>query len=268
MNFEQAFSDTERAADSALKSAGAVNTQARALMRAAKAGNIAGVKRAQAGLVEATKSLRQEVDNANAVWPFQAEDEERYLQDGYAAELTAAAQDAGLSIYEQDSALISYPSIVRILPGERAVRIDRKLERGIRPSHLAETLLKNQSKRSGFSPASFLRALYTVYSDIASESESDKDMIGGSGRVVPLARVYRLMTALPGISSDYGRNDFARDIYAIETEGPRVTRRGYRVDFPSSTGTRQPRASDLFHCIAPNGHRIPYYGVRFSEDAR
>ena len=268
MNFEQAFSDTERAADSALKSAGAVNTQARALMRAAKAGNIAGVKRAQAGMVEATKSLRQEVDNANAVWPFQEEDEERYLQDGYAAELTAAAQDAGLSIYEQDSALISYPSIVRILPGERAVRIDRKLERGIRPSHLAETLLKNQRKRSGFSPARFLESLYAVYSDIAGESESDKDMVGGIGRVVPLARIYRLMTSLPGASRDYGRNDFARDLYAIETEGPSATRRGHSVSFHSSTGTRQPRANLLFEFIAPDGQRITYYGVRFSEDAR
>ena len=267
MNFEQAFSDTERAADSALKSAGAVNTQARALMRAAKTGNISAVKRAQDGLVEATRTLRQEVDNANSVWPFQEDEEERYLQDGYAGELTAAAQDAGLSIYEQDAALISYPSIVRILPGERAVRIDRKMERGIRPSHLAETLLKNQRKRSGFSPARFLEALYAVYSDIARESESGNDMVGGSGRVVPLARIYRLMTSLPGVSRDYGRNDFARDLYAIETEGPSVTRRGYSADFPSSTGTRQRRA-DLFEFIAPDGQRITYYGVRFSEVAR
>ena len=115
--FEQAFSDTERAADSALKSAGVVNRHARALMRAAKAGNIAAVKRAQSDLDEAMKALRQEVDNANSVWPFHEDEEERYLQDGYADELIAAAQDAGLSVYKQDAALISYPSIVRILPG-------------------------------------------------------------------------------------------------------------------------------------------------------
>ena len=58
----------------------------------------------------------------------------------------------------QDAALISYPSIVRILRGDRAVRI----ERGIRPSHLAETLLKNQRKRGGFSPARFLESLYAA----------------------------------------------------------------------------------------------------------
>ena len=50
MNFEQAFSDTERAADSALKAAGAVNNQAREPAKAAKTGNITGVRRERANL--------------------------------------------------------------------------------------------------------------------------------------------------------------------------------------------------------------------------
>lgn len=268
-NFEQAFSDTERAAESALKSAGAVTRHAKALVRAAKAGNIAAVKRSQSDLDEALKTLRQEVDNANSVWPFQDEEEERYLQDGYAGELIAAAREVGLSIYEQDAALISYPSVVRILPGDRAVRIDRRLERGVRPSHLADALLKNQNKTSGFRPNQFLESLYSVYADIVSESESgsDRGMMGGSARTLRLARIYSLLTALPGSGRDYGRYDFARDLYTIDSEGPRVTRRGFRVAFPASTGTRRPRASDLFDFIAPDGQRITYYGIRFSEDA-
>ena len=265
--FEQAFSDTERAADSALKSAGAVNRHARALMRAAKAGNIAAVKRAQADLKSAMIALSQEVDNANSVWPFQEDEEERYLQDGYADELIAAAQDVELSVYKQDAALISYPSVVRILPGDRAVRIDRRLERGIRPSHLAATLLKNQRRTGGFRPNQFLESLYNVYYVITRESESNKDMVGGSGRIIPLSLIYNMMTSGPRGRREYGRQDFALDVYAIETEGPRVTRRGYRVDFPSSTGTRR-RASDLFEFIDPDGQRVTYYGVRFSEDAR
>ena len=267
-NFEQAFGDTERAAESALKSAGVVARHGRALMRAAKAGNIAAVKRSQADLDEAMKALRQEVDNANSVWPFQEEDEERYLRDDYAGELIAAAREIGLSIYEQDDALISYPSVVRILPGDRAVRIDRKLERGVRPSHLADALLKNQNKTSGFRPNQFLESLYNVYSDIVSESESgaNKDMIAGSARTLRLARIYSLLTALPGSRRDYGRYDFARDLYTIDSEGPRVTRRGHRVSFPASTGTRRPRASDVFDFIAPDGQRVTYYGIRFSED--
>ena len=267
--FEQAFSDTERAADSALKSAGVVNRHARALTRAAKAGNIAAVKRAQSDLDEAMKALRQEVDNANSVWPFHEDEEERYLQDGYADELIAAAQDAGLSIYKQDAALISYPSIVRIAPGERAVRIDDKKESGIRPSHLAKTLIENQKKTGRFRPNQVLESMYAIYSEIAGEYESGGELIGDGGRVVPLARIYNLMIVSPLVKrGEYRRTEFAFNLYAIETQGPRVTKRGYRVDFPSSTGTRRRRASDLFHCISPDGQRITYYGVRFSEDAR
>ena len=265
-NFEQAFGDTERAAESALKSAGVVTRHARALVRAAKAGNIAAVKRSQADLDEAAKALRQEVDNANSVWPFQDEEEERYLQDGYADELTAAGNGVGLNIYKSESDLISYPFRVRILPGERAVRIGNRRERGVRPSHLAEMLLKNQKKPGGFRPNQILESLYAVYSQLASESGGG-GMIRGSGRVIQLARIYDLLTALPGNRREYGRYDFALNIYTIETEGPRVTRRGYRVDFPSSTGTRQPRKSDLFDFIGPDGQRITYYGIRFSEDA-
>ena len=269
MNFEQAFSDTERAADSALISARQLSNRARALAKAAKTGNIAAVRRERANLKSAMAALSQEVDNANSAWSFQEEDEVRYLQDGYADELAAVAQDVELSIYEEDDVLISYPSIVRILPGERAVRIDDKKDSNIRPSHLAKTLLDNQKKTGRFRPNRILESMYAVYSEIAGEYESGGEMLGDGGRVVPLARIYKMLTVSPPAKrGDYRRTEFAFNLYAIETEGPRVTTRGYRVDFPASTGTRRRRASDLFHCIAPDGQRITYYGVRFSEDAR
>ncbi len=264
-NFEQAFGDTERAAESALKSAGVVARHGKALIRAAKAGNIAAVKRSQADLDEAMKALRQEVDNANSVWPFQEDEEERYLQDDYAGELIAAAGEDSLQIHKQDDDLVVYPSVLRIDPGDRAVRIDGRRENNIRPSHLVKTLLENQKKTGRFRPNQILESLYAIYSQIV--SESSEEMIATGGRVVPLARIYNLLIAFPGIRRDYRRTEFAFNLYAIETEGPRVTRRGYRVDFPSSTGTRRRRASDLFQCIAPDGQRVTYYGIRFSEDA-
>ena len=266
--FEQAFSDTERAADSALVSARQLSNRARALAKAARTGNIAAIRRERSNLKSAMVALSQEVDNANSVWPFQEDEEERYLQDGYADELIAAAQDADLSVYKEDDALISYPSIVRIAPGERAVRIDDKKESGIRPSHLAKTLIENQKKTGRFRPNQVLESMYAIYSEIAGEYESGGELIGDGGRVVPLARIYNMMVVSPIVKrGEYRRTEFAFNLYAIENEGPRVTKRGYRVDFPSSTGTRR-RASDLFHCVAPDGQRITYYGVRFSEDAR
>ena len=266
-NFEQAFSDTERAADAASESARLLTNRARALAKAAKTGNIAHIRREQANLNSAMVALNQEVDNANSVWPFQDEDEERYLQDGYVGELTAAAREKSLQIHKQDDDLVVYPSIVRIDPGDRAVRIDGKKDSNIRPSHLVKTLLDNQKKTGRFRPNQILESLYAVYSQIVSETKPSGEMAVTGGRVVPLARIYNLLIAFPGIRRDYRRTEFAFNLYAIETEGPRVTRRGFRVDFPSSTGTRRRRASDLFQCIAPDGQRITYYGIRFSEDA-
>ncbi len=83
--------------------------------------------------------------------------------------------------------------------------------------------------------------------------------------MVPLSRIYKLITALPGVSRDYDRTDFARDIYTLDAEGPRQTRRGRIVSFPASTGTR--RRIDIFSFVAPNGENHEYYGIKFSDAA-
>ncbi len=262
VSFEQAFSDTERAADSTLKSATDLTNHVKALKKAAQTGNIAAVKRAQRGLRDTLSVLRQDVDNAASTWPFQDEEEKQYLNGPYAAELGRAAEDAGLNMYERDGSLISYPSTVRILSGDRAVRVDSKRIATIRPSHLVSTLLKNQQKPLRRLPMAYLNALYSVYSDIVSVDSPDR-IVKGSGRVVPLARVYRLLTSLPSSRREYSRTDFARDLYILDSDGPKRTNSGAVVDFPSSTGAK--RQSDLFYFIGPDGQSVEYYGIRFTE---
>lgn len=264
VSLEQAFSDTERAAESARKAAQELVRQAQALERAAKSGNIAAIKRAPSKLAEALSSLPQEVQNAAASWPFTDEEVEQYLNERYTDELQNAAADVGLKVYERDGNLISYPSIVRVLPREKAVRVDRKKNSDIRPSYLADFLLKNQTKKSGFSSHRFLESLYKVYSGILSREDSER-LVKSDGVVVPLTKIYTLMTALPGVTREYGRSDFARDLYRLDAEGPRQTRRGATVSFPSSTGTRR-RSGDLFTFVGPQGQSVTYYGIRFSED--
>ena len=264
-NFERAFDDTQRAAESAGKSAANVVSQARALTKASQRGNIAGIKRSQEKLDEALADLRQEVSNAISCWPFTDEAEEkRHLEEGYAEELRSAATENGLKMHERDGQLFAYPSIVRMLPAERAVRVGRKKVSDIRPSYLADLLLKNQNKSSGFSSARFLEALYFVYADIVKDPSSGLAQ-GGGGRVIPLARVYKLMTALPGSARDYDRTDFARDLYVLDSEGPHRTKTGITVSFPSSTGTRG-RSGDLFSFVGPDGNPVKYYGIRFDEN--
>ena len=43
---------------------------------------------------------------------------------------------------------------------------------------------------------------------------------------MPLDRIYRLFTSLPGSSREYDRTDFARDLYILDTNGPKRTKQG------------------------------------------
>lgn len=261
-SFEQAFSDTERAAKSTLDSAGELIRLAKQLQKASREGNLAAMKRTRGRLNDALGSLGQTVANAVQVWPFRDDEEEQYLRDGYAAELRRIASERKLDMHERDDRLISHPSVVRILPGERAVRIDKKKVSSIRPSYLADVLLKNQEKPGRYQSGAFIESLYAVYSDIVKEEGSDR-LMRTAVRVVPLERIYRLFTSLPGSSRDYDRTDFARDLYLLDTKGPKRTKQGAAVSFPSSTGTR--RSKGVFSFVGPDGRDVQYYGLRFTE---
>jgi hypothetical protein len=258
--FEQGFADAEKAADSTIKSAADLARLAKALQKAAKEGNIAAIKREASRLDDALGSLRQEVANAIETWPFHDEEEEEYLREHYAAELRDVAAEKGLEIYERDGVLISHPSIVRILPGSRAVRIDKKQVSALRPSHLAGTLANNQKKPRRFRSEAFLEALYKAYQPFAREQTSSRLI---KDPVVPLSSIYDVFTSLPGSNREYDSTDFARDLYFLELEGTLTTRSGARASFPSSTGARRARGS--FPFVGPNGQVITYYGIQFSE---
>ena len=261
-SFEQAFGDTERAAVSTQESATAVVKLARQLQKAAREGNIAAIKRLLSRFNSDLEVLRQEVANAIATWPFGEQEEEHYLSGEYTDELRRVADEQGLAIHERDGRLISHPSIVRVLPRERAVKIDRKQTSTIRPSHLVGLLLENQKKPARYRSDLFLESLYEVYSDIVREGNSGR-ILGGSGRVVPLDRIYRLQNSLPGRNREYDRTDFARDLYFLDSTGPKRTRKGAAVDFPSSTATRSSKG--LFSFVGPDGRNVTYSGIRFIE---
>lgn len=259
--FERIFEETEAAAAVAHKAGAVLLRHARAMQKAAQQGNIGAIKRAQKAMGDALATLSEEVGDASSCWPLTEDEEENRLRTSYAEELRNAADELGLRIHERDGLLISYPSLVRILPGERAVRVDRKKIPAIRPSHLAGLLLKNQQKTSGFSSGRFIESLYRVYDAVTREGQT-KELIAG-GRVVPPARIYDLLTALPGSAREYDRSDFARDLYTLDAEGPKTTRGGATVSFPASTGTRR-RNKDIFSFVGPHGDMVDYYGIRFS----
>ena len=263
-SFEEAFDNATRVADAALKANQDLLKQLRRLRKASLDGNITAVKREQGRLDAALNRVTEAVTDASVAWAYDDGEEVQYLRDvdGYAAELRRVASEKGLVIRERDGQLICHPFIVRIIPRDRAVRIDKKKVSAIRPSHLTEVLVKAQKSPARFRPQTFLEALYKVYQSLTKESSAR--LIGGTGAtVILLADVYRLFTSLPGSGREYTATDFARDLYELDRSGVTATRSGAAVSFPASTGARSSR--NLYTFVGPDGHEVKYYGIRFME---
>ena len=260
--FEEGFSAAENAADSVLASLNDAASIARQLRKASQEGNIAAVRRHSERLGTVVGRIGQEISNASSAWPFTADEERQYMEDGYTEELKGEAQRRGLQVFERDGRIIAHPSVVRVVPGDRAVRIDRRQSSTIRPSKLAADLEKLQNSPPRFRPQPFLESLYEAYLALAQTDTSDRLKLGGAGQVVRLDRMYNLFTGLPGSKREYSLLDFARDLYSLGESGVREVRTGARVSFPASTGTRSAQGTISF--VGPTGETELFYGIQFT----
>lgn len=257
---ETALSRTEADAEATLKAANAVVTAVKRVRTAAHAGNLRDLRTTLANAEQAAAALQEQVRTAKAGWDF---DEQAYFADGaFTRELLATAQQMNVRIYEQDELLYSYPSLIRVLPAERAVRIDKTRERRLRPSVLVAHLRDLQQRPPRFKPEAFLESLYTAYK-IKVEQTKGKDGLALDNVVIRLRDLYDLLTLLPGETREYTLQEFARDFYLLDQSGQNTTRDG-AVLFPSgATGTRG--RGGAIRVITQRGEEKVYYGVAFSR---
>ena len=261
--FEEGFAATETAADSVLQALSDVTKVAKQLRKGAKEGNIAAIGRETARLEESLSAIRQQVGNATRAWPFTAEEELAYLEDGYVEELQDEAKKKGLQLFERDGKLVAHPSVVRVLSGDRAVEINRRKTSLIRPSKIMTDLENLQKSPFRSNPLQFLRALYNAYLILTSpRSRTNQLKMGEAGQVIPLIQIYNSWTGRPGTRGEYSQLDFARDLYNLENSGVNEVPSGARVSFPASAGTRIPSATISF--VGPNGEPVLYYGIQFT----
>jgi hypothetical protein len=253
-SIEAALAAAESQAEVALRTVGAATTQLRKARAAAKVGQVRDLRRA----LSAAGSLSAEL--ADAVRGLQDAfdiDEQEYLSSGeYTKELLAAAEGAGVAIFEEDDRLMCYPSLVRVLAADSAVEVDKVRERRIRPSVLAGLLAAAQERAPRFKPEPFLDSLRGAY-ELA---------VAGAGKspdaVVRLVDVWSVLTLLPGQTREYSKQEFARDLYLLDQSGVTVTARSPRqLRWSASTGTK---GAGVLTTVARSGQQQRYWGVSFA----
>lgn len=254
MTFEQGFAEAERAAGVAGKVVRALAGAVKQMEKAASDGDLFKMRKASERIAGIVESTRQDVLNARQAWPFSAEEEENYLRDSYAGEIMEAAKTENLQIQQRDEGLIAFPSILRILPSERVVKLNRRKVQAVRPSRLVKMLRAIQTRKPKATSENFLEVLQRTYRLIVAKEY---------GKTVTLVRIYDALTLLPGSTANYDQTDFVRDLFLLDRSGVTRTKSGSTYSLPASTGTKG--AKDTYSFVAPDGETVSYYGIRFSE---
>jgi hypothetical protein len=257
---EETLAGVEREAEAALKAAGMATTQLRKARAAAKSGQLKDLRKAVAAAEALSAELAASVASLRGAFDL---DEQQFFASGeYVKELLAAAEGAGVAMFEEDDRLMCYPSLVRVLPGDASVEVDKVRERRIRPSVLVSLLAAAQERAPRFKPESFLDSLRGAYELAVAGPDKSPDA------VVRLVDVWSVLTLLPGQSREYSKQEFARDLYLLDQSGVTSTPRSHRtLRWSASTGTK---STGVLTTVARSGQQQRYWGVSFSlaEDER
>lgn len=254
---EGALAGTQRAADTALKAAAAVTRDLRNASGRARTGQIRELRKA---LVSA-RTAAQDLAEATRVLSdgFDLDEQEHLASGAYTKELLAVAEARGVTIFEEEDRLLCYPSLLRILPGDGVVEIDKVRERRIRPSVLVDLLAATQQRAPRFKAEAFLDSLRAGYELVVASEQKKAD------GVVRLVDVWSVLTMLPGQRGQYTKQEFARDLYLLDQTAVISTPRSPReLRWSASTGTK---GAGVLVTVARSGQRQYYWGVSFTLDS-
>ncbi|MDZ4165890.1 MAG: hypothetical protein U1C55_12250 [Smithellaceae bacterium] len=255
---EKALAKTETDVDATLKAANSVVSSLKRFRSAIQTGSLRELKKTIDSAEQAIAALKQQFVNTKDGWNF---DTESYVASrAFPDEILEMSKSLGVTIFEQDERLYCYPFLIRILPSELAVQIDKTKDKRLRPSTLVRHLKALQNKPVRFKPEMFLESLFSAYETLKKIRGKDQ---GGKGIVIPLMQIYGLLTLLPGQKKEYSRQEFARDVYLLDQSGATRTEKGAVISLPGSTGIRS--TTNTIRVITQEGQEKRYYGISFSE---
>jgi hypothetical protein len=248
---------TERALEAALRGANSAVRELKRALGATRTGQVRDLRKALTATQTAADGLAAETRALDEAFDF---DERDYLASGrFVKELLAEAAARGLSIVESDDdRLLCYPSLLRILPGDAAIEIDKVRDRRLRPSVLVAALVKAQERGARFKAEQFLDSLRSAYELRVAADGKRADV------VIRLVDIWAVLTMMPGQRTQYSRQEFARDLYLLDQSGVTRTERNPReLRWAGSTGTK---GAGVLTTVTRNGQEQMYWGVSFTAD--
>lgn len=251
---EAELAATEERLDAALKASAALVRELKKAKAGATRGQVRDLRRALSAAADLGADAAKAAQTAAESFAL---DEQSYLASGdYARELLAAAEARGVTMVESDDRLLCYPSLIKVLPGDAAVEIDRRRERRLRPSVLVDLLAAAQSRPPRFKPEPFLESLQAGY-ELALAREGRAD-----GAVARLVDVWAMLTLLPGQQREYTKPEFARDLYLLDSRGVTTTKSGRTLRWQASTGAK---GAGTLTTVAQSGQQQLYWGISFTS---
>lgn len=250
---EAALARTQDSVEAAQRLATSAVRELKKARASAATGQVRDLQRALAAAQAAAADLAAAAGDAASSYDF---DEATHLASGgYAKELLAIAAERGVAMFEEDERLLCYPSLVRLVPADAALEIDRRRERRLRPSVVVDALAAAQQRPVRFKAEPFLESVAAAYALLAAK-EAKPDP------VLRLDAIWAALTLLPGQAKDYTRPEFARDLYQLDKSGVRTTKAGRTLRWHASTGTR---GAGVLTTVAETGQQQRYWGVSFSS---
>lgn len=250
---ESALVETEQRLDAALRAAAALTRELKKARAAATTGSLRDLRRS----LTATDALSEQsgAATAAATTSFTLDEADHLASGAYAAELLALAAVQGVAMVESDERLLCYPSLIRVVPGDAAVEIDRKREKRLRPSLLVARLAAAQTRPPRFRPEPFLESLAAGYQLLRAQEGRPP------GTVLRLVDLWSVLTLLPGQAREYTRPELARDLYLLDQSGVTTARSGAELRFHASTGTK---GAGVLTTVARDGRQQRYWGLSFT----
>lgn len=248
-SLESALNDLTEAVTGAVTSTTELAKTLKHARTAAATGKLADIDKSITQARQQLAIITERISLLESSWDFDAR---QYFESGdYTRELLAAMANEGLKPVDRDGRIMSYPSILRVMPADQTLEVDRKKERRVRPGFIAAELRKHRDKKTGIAPERLIEILYRAYGALVA---------GGKGTgIVRVMDIYDLLTQLPQ-AREYTKPEFGRDLVRLDMSDVRATKAGKRLELRADTAAK---GAAVLSAVTPDGEVRLYSGVEF-----